>query len=442
MSTLLDRSNYNMKSQIIRLFILSIAVLFTGLSYAERLLVHKDEQKAMDALMKKLGVDERNITVGKRSYEINRYSDYFKAGTRYYHKGEGELGFSVITDELGHVAFLAIRSADIDDISGILSFKNLVYFDLSASGVSSLKGIENLKRLARLEITGNDKLTDLNGIRNLPVLREVDATTLKNIEVSGMTNLPKLEDFICDFCLVDNISVFSKMRSLRVLRTKIKQKNIDPLSALKKLEVLAIGGENLEDISIVRTLPKLKHLEVLDSSVENLHLDNSTPDLEFLYLLNSPIYELPDISQLKKLKKLMITGTNIKNVNSVHSLPELKYFSIARCKNLKRIYNLHDLPELEELKAYNGGVDEIETGYLPSLKELTLSKINITKMPNFENFPKLRKLKIEGSNNIKSLSGIEKSNSLLWVHADYEVRSDPENAKLIRGLIKNRIKFD
>jgi len=428
-----------MKCVFIKSVFLLLVVLLSNNTLADRLLVHKDEQVAMDELMKKLGVDENNISIGKKKHDINYYSDYFDAGTRYYHKNKGMFGFSVITNDKGHVARLVIRGANIGDISDILAFKQLVILEIISTDIASLDGIEYLKYLVRLEVVDNKQLTNLNGIKNLHDLTEIYVGIRKNVKLSNMKNLPKLREFLCGSCMIDDVSIFSEMKELKVFKAGIKQADINSLSGLKNIEVLEIGGESLVDVSAVNNMPKLKHLKISETSLKELKLNGSTPDLEYFRIVGAPITELPNFRKFKKLKELSIVDTNVSEVSAIHSLPELENLVFSGNKKLKSISNIKNLPKLKYLRATNRVTNDFRSGSLPSLEELDLSSTGLTELSGFENYPNLRRL-ILNDTKVKSFKGLEKAASLYWVQSDYEVMSIPENVKIIRGLRRNRIK--
>jgi hypothetical protein len=273
----------------------------------------------------------------------------------------------------------------------------------------------------------------------LPELIEIKANTLKNISIMNMKNLPKLESFLCGLCIVDDINPLADFRNLKILKLGMIQKTINPFRSLSKIEFLDINGDNLIDVSAVNSMKELKSLNMRRINIEELKLDRSLINIEKIIIGDSKLKALPDVSGFNNLKELTVYGSDISDVNTVHDMNKLEVLSLVRNLNMKKVTNLKNLPNLKELEMNLSPLEEYETGDLPSLEELNLSKTNITKLSGFENFPNLRRL-ILNETKVKSLKGIEKAPSLHWVQTDYEVKQDPENIKVLRQLRENRYK--
>ena len=311
--------------------------------------------------------------------------------------------------------------------------------EITSNDLTNLNGLNKLKKIKNLKILGNKKLIDIGGINNLPNLVEIDAVTLKNISIKGMKNLPKLERFLCDSCLIDDIAPLSDFTNLKILKMKTSGVDINSIRKLKNLEFLRVEGENLENISSVNAFRNIEVIYIPKSRVKELKLDASLSNLRKIIIGDSNLRQLPNVSGFKSLKELTVFGTEIGNVDTVHDLENLEELSLVRNKNMRKVINLINLPNLKQLELENSPLDIFETSTLPSLEELKLSKTNINNLMDFENYPSLRRLIINDTK-IKSLKGIEKAPMLYSVQADYDVKNDPENEKILRSLRQNIFK--
>lgn len=254
-----------------------------------------------------------------------------------------------------------------------------------------------------------------------------------------MKNLPKLERFLCDSCLIDDIAPLSDFTNLKILKMKTSGVDINSIRKLKNLEFLRVEGENLENISSVNAFRNIEVIYIPKSRVKELKLDASLSNLRKIIIGDSNLRQLPNVSGFKSLKELTVFGTEIGNVDTVHDLENLEELSLVRNKNMRKVINLINLPNLKQLELENSPLDIFETSTLPSLEELKLSKTNINNLMDFENYPSLRRLIINDTK-IKSLKGIEKAPMLYSVQADYDVKNDPENEKILRSLRQNIFK--
>ena len=419
-----------------------IAIIFLAVEvncHAARLKVHPDEQAAMDALLNRLNIDEKDIIVGENEHQTNYYSDYFDAGVRYFYKSDKNIELSVITNKFEHVSRLRISKTNLNDLKEVDKFTETVILEITSNDLTNLNGLNRLKKIKKLKILGNKKLIDIGGINNLPNLVEIDAVTLKNITIKGMKNLPKLERFLCDLCLIDDIAPLSHLISLKILKMGIKQKKIDLLGSLSRLEVLEIEGVNLEDVNAINRLKQIKTFKIMNTNVKEIPLSSELLNLQKIRIGNSPIRKIPGLHKFKNLKHIAIFGSEIGDVDNIHDMGNLEELFLIRNKNMKKVVNIKNLPNLKQLELDNSPLELFETGVLPSLEELKLSKTNLSKLTNFENYPSLRRLIINDTK-ITSLKGIEQAPMLYSVQADYDVKNDPENEKILRSLRKNIFK--
>ena len=415
-----------------------LLAFFSACISANQIVINSEEQKYVIKLIERLSIDESKFKKVSREVK-DKYSRVVGIKDRYYYKEKSRKDFWFATDKNDKIVALKISWTELSDLKEISNFTNLHILEVNSNKFRNLIGLDNLKKLEILNLVGNDLLVSLEGVKNLTNLKKIEAKTLDKLDTSSLVNLPNLEEFLCDSCTISELAPFKDMKNLRVLKTGVKELNIDYLSNLKNIEFLEIGGLTLKDVTAINSMPKLKHLKIFNASVNIVKLDCKSNSLEYIRFEDIPISKLPNFHSCKSLKDLSITGTDIKIIDSVNDLPELKKLVFARNINLKSIKNLKNLPQLTELKAYNSGINKIETEILPSLEELTLSRTNLIELPPFKNYPRLRRL-ILNDTKIRSLKGIEAAPYLHWVQTDYEVKKDPENAKLLRELRKNRFK--
>jgi len=432
----------NTKSISIKLIFLSMLLMMMAHSaYSERLKVHPSEQVAMDALIKRIGVNEDDITSGGSKRQLEEYDEYFQTGIRYFHEPNAitDPDISVITNENGYVSRLRVYDANLTDVKEISSFKSLKILELKRNNLTSLKNISKLNELVRLNIIGNHDLHELSDIRDMPNLVEIKAITLDSVNLNGMTNLPKLKRFLCDSCEVSNISPLRQFPSLKVIKMEMNGKTFESLKGLTNLEELVVKSPNLIDISALNSLKSLRKVDIHRAAITDLPLSPSLVNLEELRVGDAPIKALPNLSKFSKLKTISFFGTEIESVDSINSLDYLEEVRLSRNVKMKKVVNLVNLPKLEKLSIRYGPLETFETGPLPSLQKLNLSDTNISELKNFEYYPQLRELNIMGTK-VKSLKGIEKAKSLFRVSNDYELMDDPENVEVLDALRENFLK--
>jgi len=164
---------------------------------------------------------------------------------------------------------------------------------------------------------------------------------------------------------------------LPLLRTELLQithldasgrgiKNLEGIENLRRLSVLNLRDNMIDDLSPIKALDKLKELDLRNNSVENLE----------------------SISGLESLVKLNLRQNKISHIEALLNLKNIKELNLNR-NNINTIEELQDLSSLEKL---NLGYNDIFC--LNPLKKLTaLKELNIDSNYRINNFSPIERLK-------------------------------------------------
>ncbi|KAB2443707.1 leucine-rich repeat domain-containing protein [Bacillus luti] len=174
---------------------------------------------------------------------------------------------------------------------------------------SALYKLKNLKSLALEEPQVPLNLTELESFTNL---EELYIQWNKNI--TGFESCPNLKE-------------------LYIWKYKPKQKNLEELIPLRKLEKLRITQGNINSLKGCRAFPKLKQLEL--NYLRNLeHIDeieNNASTLKYVEFDHCSKMKNHDyLRYLTELETLILSGCgNIQNLQFIKELPKLKHFSFV-----------------------------------------------------------------------------------------------------------------
>lgn len=153
---------------------------------------------------------------------------------------------------------------------------------------------EEAMQLKKLNLQ-NVHLTDLNFLRYFPCLEELDISGSRVDNFEGVQYCRKLSYFayylagpskaygICDFSF---------------------------LQGLTELEELWIGGNRLEDVSVLAGLDKVNYLILEDNPIKTIEPLKKMQSLEQLEVIDCEISSLEGLEEFKALKTICLAGNH------------------------------------------------------------------------------------------------------------------------------------
>lgn len=428
----------------IRLPVILITLLFALNAHGVEPVVHPDEKPHLLKLIERLGLNKDGFIKDNRDSESKKYTFFGKEfgayKDRYWFDGKPYSHLLFITDHNDRIVKMRISNTSFSRLYEVTEFKNLVWLDILVTDIEDLRGLENLKRLEKLELVGSDSLKTLNGVKNLRKLRILDISSSKSVsDISGLINLPSLKDFDCKRCKLDDLNPLSQFEMLERLALGGQFQDLIALKSLKKLEYLYVDSDQLKSLNVVNELESLEELFVWVSNAQSFELTQKLPNLKDIHIVDTPLEEIPDLSNLPNLEHFTVTTSNLKSVKLPQSLPSLKKLQFKAAPNLKTISKIDGMPALEEFSLNNSGVEKVEFGHLPSLKKLTLSGTDITELNDFSNLPELTELWMKDTK-VTSLEPLLDAPKLHRVILDRTARDIP-NLLLILDILSNNFRF-
>lgn len=315
---------------------------------------------------------------------------------------------------------LGISSTDITDLKGLSNLSYIgVAFNLfdnpQLQNIDDLANL-NLSPLRFIRIRGNDALTNLEGLANVP---EVESITIRsNRQLQSLIGLPKALEVIE---LAQNRNL-QNLNGLEIA-AQMSQVIISDHPAIENLRPLG----KLEDTFFLRlnALPKIQNLKDLESlrqarklSIERLNLSNLEGLEEVSGVDNLVIGNMPQLASFAGL-------SNVKSLNFLDIFRNDVLMTLQGLDSLHsvgRSFVLKENPVLQNLEGIqiqSVGWD-LEIRNNPALKNLkgleTLQRVE-------------RNLIIEENDSLESLDGLEGLNLV-----QNEIDIDSPNLKNIQGL--------
>ncbi|MFX1321770.1 MAG: leucine-rich repeat domain-containing protein [Promethearchaeota archaeon] len=202
------------------------------------------------------------------------------------------LGLSGITEidspvNFPNLKYLVLDNSEITEIKGLDFLKNLELLVLEGNQIGEIKGLENLKELKHLNLSSN-RISEIKGLENLTNLIKLYLNNNQIREIKGLETLTNLEVLYLDHNQISEIKSLENLKKVEIL--SFFQNKITEMKGLENLEELLILDLSNNKISESKELEKLVNL----------------PRLEFIELHNNKISK-KEIKQLNKnLEKIHI----------------------------------------------------------------------------------------------------------------------------------------
>jgi maltose-binding protein MalE len=148
---------------------------------------------------------------------------------------------------------------------------------------------------------------------------------------------------------LEDLEHFKNLENLQTLSGKIN--DISILKDLPKLKVLGMPSSNISDISVLSELAELEELSMPDNAISDISSLSGLTNLEYINLSYNTISDISALKNLSDLEVLLLEHNDIKDINSLRDLKNLEYL----------VLNSNKISDISSLK------------YLTNLKELYLS---------------------------------------------------------------------
>ena len=174
--------------------------------------------------------------------------------------------------------------------------------------------------------------------------------------------------------------------------------NLDDLSLMPNLKVLAIRNQDLEDLSCIASLTKLETLDLSGSSfpVEDLAILAKLPELENLSLADCGLSTLAGLEEADSLVTLNLSGNTLRNLEPLRNKEKLHEVNLQH----NAVVGLEDLATLV------------------NLEKLDISYNAVTDLGPLTSCLKLNWLDA-GNNSLTTAYGLDKLPLLTWLSLDY-----------------------
>lgn len=203
------------------------------------------------------------------------------------------------------------------DLTPIKNLRNLEVLTVNNNHIKDIRFLESLNKLKEVSFNvtrgfdffslENNYLTDINPLRNLINLQSLKIVTASNDlnPISELLNLKKLNLTLLKESSLTSLSDLHNLNELSIALNDNSQFDLNFLNSLNNIKYLKINYRKLN----IQTLPSLKKLTILDLSkqkLNNITTIEKFDNLEELDLSNNAIYDIIPLARIKSLKKIII----------------------------------------------------------------------------------------------------------------------------------------
>lgn len=280
-------------------------------------------------------------------------------------KPSGDLQTSDV-ENMDTLSYFALNHHYIKDLEGIQYLKNLKNLYLTGAEITDyhlLKTLDKLESLAlifngvkpgAIAISGeaqNDFSMDISEICKLPHIKKLTLSQDRIKDLSPLGQLKNLEylDLSADNYFMLDYSVlksFPTLQTLCLINSGIK--DLSPLSGLTELKELQLGANGLSDLTPLRSLQKLEILDVSNNAISDISVIQNMPKLTTLHINDNHIEDFSALSGLKNLGELNLLKNSSQNYSAlkpIYGKLTVKDFSDSSLETISAPYVVNAIPD-------------------------------------------------------------------------------------------------
>lgn len=208
-------------------------------------------------------------------------------------------------ENLINLESLSIESKNVADFSFLAELDKVVSLDLAGSNITddSTHYISNMSSLSVINLYELKGITNLDFLKSVSTLTEINATRSGLTNINGIANLPNLKkaDFTQSNGLVE-VPVL-KNPSMEELNFSLcgSIKTFNNPTDLTNLKKLLLWKNQISDLSFITNMSSLIHLDCKMNHISDITPLFNLNNLNQVELSSNAIYEIDDVKQLKRL---------------------------------------------------------------------------------------------------------------------------------------------
>jgi len=316
----------------------------------------------------------------------------------------------------------SLNLADLDYVKSIdplSKLTDLVFLDLSGTGINDITPLRNLTRLRTLNLSKTE-IRSIDNLRYSRALESVDISFSKTSDIQVLSNMPRLK-----YLNAKNSEIF----------------DLSSLSENDRIEFLDISHTKVTELSPLTIANNLQELIAGNTEVYSLFPLTGNKNLTKLMLDSTNVVDLSPLSDLKNLKILSLNNTSISSLKPLSGLENLTNLYIDNASlilptDVKNFAKNHP----KTLIIYDS--EDTQSWWLSlndSWRSIFTEKLNLSSKPGKEELakiPTIDSISLKGNPDINDLEPLKKLSDLVWLNAS---NTGINNLEAIGGL--DRLNF-
>ena len=318
---------------------------------------------------------------------------------------------------LNNIKTLELDNLDIEtsDIKGISIFSELVSLNLSNNKIDNIEELSKLSKISSLNIENNN-ITDLTPLKNLENLYILNASNNKNIK--GFENIKSLAQLEINNCNIENIDISNQ----KIIYLDVSNNNLKSISLNNNIEVLLMKNTGIEHINDLKNIKEIGFLNLSENKITNLDGIEKI-SIDEIDLSNNNIQDYSKLKEIKLLS-LILENNNIQDITQFNEIntqflnlsnnkiidiskyrnENVKTINLSNNPNIKQYDSLKDTPNI--IIKSNNITNAKDLEVLTNVQYLDISNNIIQDITPLNNLEKLTQLYLDGNKNIiGTLSG-------------------------------------
>jgi Leucine-rich repeat (LRR) protein len=272
---------------------------------------------------------------------------------------------------------------DITDLTPVSKLSNLKSVDISNTKIADLMPLRSLLSLESVKFS-NTPVESITPLRYAIHINELDGEGSRIADLSDAINFTALQTLNIRQTYVSDLTLLADLSTIEDLNiSKLSVSDLSPLQSMTNLKFLKLADTRVMNISALSSLTKLEIIDLSKTSVQDLTPLKSLPSLKILFMNASLVTDLAPLSG-KKLTHIYCDKAPIRQDKILSFINQNPSTVVVYDSETIQKWWTGLAPEVKTLLQQQAGIAQD-----PSIEELhtiaSIKKLTLNSYPNVAN---------------------------------------------------------